>query len=120
MFESGASDITIEVPQRGATYISAVAADAERILRNVLVAIGFSADVRPVLHDLHATYKWTHPDPRHSAPLSAARLKTRVAALTPFFEQVPAITGDTALAVFQWRAVSNYDPETAQYAFITQ
>ena len=120
MFESGASDITLEVPQRGATYIAAVAADAERILRNVLVAIGFPADIRPVLHDLHATYKWTHPNPRQAAPLSAARLKTRVAALTPFFEQVPAIAGDTALAVFQWRAVSNYDPETAQFAFITQ
>jgi hypothetical protein len=120
MFESGASDITLEVPQRGATYIAAVAADAERVLRDVLIAIGFPTDVRPVLHNLHATYKWTHPDPRRSAPLSAARLKARVAALTPFFDQVPAVAGDTALAVFQWRAVSNYDPETAQFSFITQ
>ena len=120
MFEDGTSDITLEVPQRGATYIAAVAVDAERILRDVLVAIGFAASVRPVLRDLHATYRWAHPEPRRSAPLSTARLQSRVAALTPFFDVAPRLPDDTALITFQWRAVSNYESETAQFAFITQ
>ena len=120
MFEDGTVDISLEVPQRGATYIAAVAADAQRLLREVLVSIGFSADTVPVLRDLHATYKWTHPDPRRAAPLSAARLKARVEALTPFLDPIPVVAETAALAAFQWRAVSNYESESAQFAYITQ
>ena len=120
MFEDGTVDIALEVPQRGATYISAVAADAQRILREVLVSIGFSADTRPMLRDIHATYKWSHPDPRKAAPLSAARIKARVEALTPFLDPIPVIAETAALAAFQWRAVSNYESESAQFAYITQ
>ena len=118
MFEDGTCDITLDVPQRGVTYVSAVAADAQRILRTVVTALGFSPDTEPVLRDLHATYKWTHPDPRRAAPLSAARIQQRVGALTPFLESVPA--DEKSLAKFQWRAVSNYESETAQFAYITQ
>jgi hypothetical protein len=120
MFDDGTCDITLEVPQRGATYIAAVAADAQRLLRDVVVAIGFPPATAPTLRDLHATYKWIHPDPRRAAPLSARRLQSRVASLTPFLDRVPPIAGETALAVFQWRAVSNYESESAQFAFITQ
>jgi len=118
MFDSGASDITLEVPQRGATFIAAVAADATRILAEVLVAIGFPAD--PVLRDIHATYKWTHPNPRAAAPLTAARIQTRVASLTPFLELTPMLPDETALSVFRWSAVSNYNGESSQLAYITQ
>jgi hypothetical protein len=120
MFEDGTVDISLEVPQRGATYIAVVAADAQRLLREVLVSIGFSADTVPILRDLHATYKWTHPDPRRAAPLSAARLKARVEALTPFLDPIPVVAETAALAAFQWRAVSNYESESAQFAYITQ
>jgi hypothetical protein len=120
MFEDGACDVTLEVAQRGATYIAAVAADAQRILRDVLATIGFGPAAQPTLRDIHATYKWSHPDPRHAAPLSAARLVERVAALTPFFDVVPRVLEDTALVTCQWRAVSNYESESAQFAYITQ
>lgn len=120
MFEDGTVDISLEVPQRGATYIAAVASDAQRLLRDVLVGIGFSADTIPILRDLHATYKWEHPDPRRAAPLSAARLKARVEALTPFLDPIPVVAETAALAAFQWRAVSNYESESAQFAYITQ
>lgn len=120
MFEDGTVDIALEVPQRGATYIAAVAADAQRLLREVLVSIGFPADTVPILRDLHATYKWTHPDPRKAAPLSAARLKARVEALTPFLDPIPVVAETAALAAFQWRAVSNYESESEQFAYITQ
>ena len=120
MFEDGTCDITLDVPQRGVTYAAAAAADAQRILRSVITALGFPPTVEPVLRDLHATYKWTHPEPRRSAPLSTSKLQQRVAALTPFLEQVPSLPDDKALAVFQWRAVSNYESETAQFAYITQ
>jgi hypothetical protein len=120
MFEDGTCDISLEVPQRGATYVAAVAADAQRILQTVITNIGFPAGTVPVLRDLHATYNWTHPDPRRSSPLSTERLKERVASLTPFLDQVPIMPEEKALAVFQWRAVSNYESETAQFAYITQ
>ena len=120
LFEDGTSDITLEVPQRGATYIAAVAEDATRRLREVIGALGYPAGTEPVLRDLHATFKWTHPDPRRAAPLSAAKLAERVAALTPFLDNVPRRPDDTALAVFHWRAVSNYESETSQFAYITQ
>jgi len=120
MFEDGTCDISLDVPQRGMTYIAAIAADAQRLLRTVTEAIGFGPDVVPVLRDLHATYKWIHPEPRRSAPMSVAKLMGRVEALTPFLDRVPALPGETALAVFQWRAVSNYESETAQFAYITQ
>jgi hypothetical protein len=120
MFEDGTCDIGLEVPQRGATYVAAVAADAQRILQSVVTSIGFPEGTVPALHDLHATYKWTHPDSRRSAPLSMERLYQRVAALTPFLDPVPLLPDEKALAVFQWRAVSNYESETAQFAYITQ
>lgn len=120
LFEDGTTDITLEVPQHGATYIAAVATDAERQLRGVLAAIGYPPETVPLLRELHATYRWTHPDPRRAQPLSAAKLQQRAAALTPFLDPVPAVPGETALAVFRWRAVSNYESEAAQFAFITQ
>jgi len=117
MFEGGDSDVTLEVPQRGMTYIAAVAADAQRILRDVLINIGFPPTAEPVLHELHATYQWTHPDPRRAAPISQARLLNRVASLTPFLDIMSSTTG---LASFKWRAVSNYESESAQFSFISQ
>ena len=120
LFEDGSTDITLEVPQQGATYIAAVATDAERQLRGVLAAIGYPPETVPLLRDLHATYRWTHPDPSHTAPLSATKIAARAAALTPFFDTVPAVPGETAMAVLRWRAVSNYESEAAQFAFITQ
>jgi hypothetical protein len=120
MFEDGTGDITLEVPQRGFTYAAVVAAEAQRVLRGVMAAIGFPPEFTAILRDLHATYKWIHPNPRSAKPLSAARLLQRMAALTPFFETVPTVPGETALAVFQWRAVSNYESEAAQFAYITQ
>jgi hypothetical protein len=120
MFDNGVSDITFEVPIRGTTYIAAVADDAQRLLRDLLVAIGYPATTVAPLRDLHATYKWTHPNPRRAMPLTAARITERVAALTPFLEQVPRMPDDTAVAAFQWRAVSNYESEQAQFAYITQ
>jgi hypothetical protein len=120
MFEDGTGDISLEVPQRGATYAAVVAAEAQRVLRGVMVAIGFPPEFTAILRDLHATYKWIHPNPRTAKPLSAARLLQRMAGLTPFFETVPTVPGETALAVFQWRAVSNYESEAAQFAYITQ
>lgn len=125
MFDDGNSDITLEVPARGMKYLAAVAADAERLLRSIVREIGFAPAVEPILRDLHATYRWTHPDPRRAAPLTIASLQKRVAALTPFLDGVPQIAQDattaaTALATFKWRAVSNYESESAQFAFITQ
>jgi hypothetical protein len=125
MFEDGTSDVTLEVPMRGMKYLASVAADAERSLRAVIQELGFSASTEPILRDLHATYRWTHPDPRKSAPLTLAALQRRVAALTPFLDVVPQIAQDattatSALATFRWRAVSNYESESAQFAFITQ
>jgi hypothetical protein len=126
MFEDGTVDITLEVPQRGMKYIAAVAMDAQRLLRELLTELGFDAAVEARLRDIHATYRWTHPDPRKSTPLSKARLEGRVSSLTPFLEAVPpsavpdAITAQGALATFRWRAVSNYESESSQFAFITQ
>ena len=120
MSENGVCDITLEVPQRGATYIAAVAADAQRIMSSVITTLGFPVDTIPDLRDLHATYTWTHPSARRSSPLTAAKLKERIAVLTPFFDAVPILPGEKALAVCQWRAVSNYESEAAQFAYITQ
>jgi hypothetical protein len=120
MFDTGASDITLEVPQRGTTFIAAVAADAIRILADVLIAIGFPADLSPQLRDIHATYKWTHPNPRSAAPLTAVQIQRRVASLTPFLEVTPMLPDETALSVFRWSAVSNYNGESSQLAYITQ
>lgn len=120
LFEDGTCDISLEVPQRGVTYAAVVAAEAERVLGSVVTALGFPAETRPMLRGLHATYIWTHPDPKRSQPLSALRLKERVAALTPFLAEVPKVEGDRAMAVFAWSATSNYETETAQFAFITQ
>ena len=123
MFEDGTSDISLDVPQRGATYIAAVAADAQRILTSVVTSLGYPADTTPILRDIHATYRWTHPNPRRAAPLSASRLQGRVAALTPFLEAVFTTSqdvNDKSLAKFQWRAVSNYESESAQFAYISQ
>ena len=118
MFEDGTCDLTLEVPQRGSTYIAAVAVEAQRVLQSVVSELGFAADTVPMLRDLHATYRWVHP--RSTAPLTAARIKARVSALTPFLEAVPVAADSQALAVFQWRAVSNYESESAQFAYITQ
>lgn len=120
MFEDGTCDITLEVPQRGTTFLATTAAEAQRVLKTVVTAIGFHPDTSPILRDLHATYKWIHP--RSTVPLSSARIKARVAAFTPFLEAVPEVkeSKTPALAIFQWRAVSNYESESAQFAYITQ
>ena len=118
MFEDGTCDLTLEVPQRGTTYIAAVAVEAQRVLQSVMAELDFTADTPPMLRNLHATYRWVHP--RSTAPLTAARIRTRVAALTPFLEAVPIPADSQALAIFQWRAVSNYESESAQFAYITQ
>jgi hypothetical protein len=121
MFEDGSTDITLEVPHRGLTYIAPVATDALRALGKVIRDMGFPEGTEPTLRDLHATYNWTHPDPERSIPISTARLQSRVAALTPFFDTVPAVASESkALGVFAWRATSNYESESAQFAFITQ
>jgi len=120
MFDTGAADITLDVPQRGVTYTAAVAADAQLILADVLTAIGFPADLQPTLKDIHATYKWKHPNPRSAAPLSAARIQTRVASLTPFLEVTPILEDEKALTVFRWTAVSNYTSESIYLAFVDQ
>jgi hypothetical protein len=120
MFEDGPTDMVFEVPQRGMTYIAAVAMEAQALLREVMVMMGYPPAEAPLLRDLFATYKWSHPSPQTSAPLTDARLRTRVAALTPFLDPVALLTEETALAAFQWRAVSNYESESSQFAFITQ
>lgn len=120
MFEDGSSDVTFEVPQRGATYIAAVAADAQRLLKSLMTSIGFGPDVEPTLRDMHATYKWLHPNPKASQAMTTARIRNRVAALTPFLDMSTAAATGTEIAAFKWRAVSNYEAESAQFAFITQ
>ena len=125
MFEDGNCDITLEVPQRGATYVAAVAADAQHRLQEVVPMLGFAQGIVPMLRNIHATYKWTHPDPRNSVPMTSQRIQERVRAMTPFLDitqrtTTPAGAADTSLAAFKWRAVSNYESESEQFAFITQ
>jgi hypothetical protein len=120
VFEDGSMDVTFEVPQRGATYISAVATDAQRLLRDLMMQLGMPAEMQPTLRDIHATYKWSHPSPKASQALSTSRIRSRVAALTPFLDMSTAAPATTELAAFKWRAVSNYEAESAQFAFITR
>jgi len=120
MFEDGPTDMVFEVPQRGMTYIAAIAVEAQALLREVMVMMGYPPTEAPTLRDLFATYKWSHPTPQTAAPLTTARLRSRVAALTPFLDPVSLETDETALTAFHWRAVSNYESETAKFAFITQ
>ena len=125
MFEDGNCDITLEVPQRGATYVAAVAADAQRRLQEVIPVLGFAQGTAAMLRNIHATYKWTHPDPRNSVPMTSQRVQERVRAMTPFLDitqrtTTPTGMADTSLAAFKWRAVSNYESESEQFAFITQ
>jgi hypothetical protein len=120
MFEQGCSIIKLEVPQRGSTYLSIVAREAEEALARILPELGFEPRIE--LLDIHATYRWVHPDSRRSTPLSAARIQRRVDILTPFLE-MPATKrdpDDKSIALFHWRAVSNYESETARFAYITQ
>jgi hypothetical protein len=119
MFSDGSTDISLEVAQKGQVWSSTVAIEAERILRNTLASVGFPVGVNPILRDIHATYRWTHPTPQRSSPLTPARLQERIAALTPFFEAGSVVKPGT-LGTFRWRAVSNYESETAQFAWITQ
>jgi hypothetical protein len=118
IFEDGSVDISLEVPQRGITYIAAVASDAEQLLREVVAAIGFPVDTPVVLRDLHATFQWTSP--RRAKPLTGSRLQTRVACLSPFLDTMSLQKDEKALAGFKWRAVSNYESEASQFAYITQ
>ena len=120
MFDDGVADITFKVPQQGATYIAAVAAEAQRLVREIMDAMGFPADAQPELRDLFATYKWTHPTPQTAAPITTTRLRSRVAALTPFLNPMALAADEAALAAFQWRAVSNYESESDQFAYVTQ
>jgi hypothetical protein len=120
MFEDGTSDVVIEVPQRGMTFLSAIASDAQRVLKTVMTSIGFPEEAIPSLRNIHATYKWIHPNSKKAKPLSGAKLLTRIASLTPFLEAVPQIDGEKAMATFQWRATSNYESESSQFQYITQ
>jgi len=120
MFEDGTSDITLEVPQRGAKYIAAVASDAQRRLMEVMEMLGFPPQTEPILRELHATYKWQHPEPRRSSPLTTAKILSRVAVFSPFLDATPMLPDEKATAVFRWRAVSNYESESAQAQYLTQ
>jgi hypothetical protein len=121
MFEDGSTDITLEVPQRGMTYLASVATAAEQMLATIIVGLGFPEGTQPILRDLHATYAWSHPDPARAGPISMSRLKERVAALTPFFNEAPFVPVESrALGTFVWRATSNYESESAQFAYLTQ
>lgn len=117
LFDDGTSDITLEVPQRGTTFPATVVLDSLHLLRNVMTAMGYPEEITPILRDLFATYKFTVTS---STALTPARIRSRMAVLTPFLEEVPVLADETALAAFQWKAVSNYESESAQFAFITQ
>jgi hypothetical protein len=91
--EDGTTDITLEVPQRGMTFLASVAAVATAQLEVVMSALGFGGGAN--VRDLHATYSWTHPAPQRATPLTAAKLRTRVEALTPFLELAPALPEET-------------------------
>jgi len=118
LFEDGTSDIRLDVPQRGMSYGFPVAVEAEKALKSLMDHMGFAPDAVATLSGIHATYKWIHPNPKKSKPLSAARLQNRVSALTPFLEQVPQLEGP--LLSCQWRATSNYESESIQFQYITQ
>jgi len=118
LFEDGTSDIRLDVPQRGMSYGFPVAVEAEKALKSLMDHMGFAPDTVATLSGIHATYKWIHPNPKKSKPLSAARLQNRVSALTPFLEQVPQLEGP--LLSCQWRATSNYESESIQFQYITQ
>ena len=120
MFEDGTSDITLEVPQRGAKYIAAIASDAQRRLMEVMETLGFSATAEPILRDIHATYKWKHPDSRRVTPLTTSKILNRVTVFSPFLDVTPMLPEEKATAVFRWRAVSNYESESAQAQYLTQ
>ena len=120
MFEDGTSDITLEVPQRGAKYIAAVASDAQRRLMEVMEMLGFSPQAEPILRDIHATYKWNHPDSRRVTPLTTSKILNRVMIFSPFLDVTPMLPEEKATAVFRWRAVSNYESESAQAQYLTQ
>jgi len=116
LFEDGTCDVSLDVPQRGATFVASIAEEAERLLKRLMTDMGFAPGSAASLRDIHATYKWGRP----GKPLTASRLQTRAATLTPFLEQTTQLAGDPALATFQWRATSNYESESAQHGFITQ
>jgi hypothetical protein len=120
LFEDGTSDISLEVPQRGTTFSASIATESEVILKTVMASMGYPPEATAMLHGIHATYKWIHPNPKKSKPLSAAKLKSRVASLTPFLEVVPQLEAEKALITFQWRATSNYESESVQFQYITQ
>jgi hypothetical protein len=120
LFEDGTSDISLEVPQRGTTFSAAIATESEVILKTVMGTMGYPPEATAALHGIHATYKWIHPNPKKSKPLSTVKLKSRVASLTPFLEVVPQLEGEKALITFQWRATSNYESESVQFQYITQ
>ena len=115
MFEDGTCDITLDVPQRGTTFSSTIVKFAEKRLGTIIVELGFSASSIPELRDIHATYKWIHPNPQ-SIPMTQTQIKNRVAALTPFFVTPPPNRD----LLIQWKAVSNFETETEYFSFITQ
>ena len=115
MFEDGTCDITLDVPQRGTTFSSTIVKFAEKRLGTIIVELGFSSSSIPELRDIHATYKWIHPNPQ-SIPMTQTQIKNRVAALTPFFVTPPPNRD----LLIHWKAVSNFETETEYFSFITQ
>lgn len=120
MMEDGTSDITFEVPQRGAVYLASVAEDAERRLREIIPLLNYPATLEPELKELFATYSWVHPSPKSTGTLTTERLRRRAAALPTFFAPAELNSDEAGLIALQWKAVSNYESEGAQFDFITQ
>jgi hypothetical protein len=116
VFKDGSSDLTLEVAQRDQTFYALVAREAEEKLATVMPMLGYEGQ-QPLLVDLHATYKWIHPNPRAARVLDTQHIQRRLKALTPFFTPLPA-TASASLATFHWRAVSNYESESAQFAYL--
>lgn len=116
VFKDGSSDLTLEVAQRDQTFYALVAREAEEKLASVMPMLGYEGQ-QPILVDLHATYKWIHPNPRTARVLDQQHIQRRLKALTPFFTPLPA-TASASLATFHWRAVSNYESESAQFAYL--
>jgi len=120
MFADGSVDITLEVGIKGQVWPASVAVDAQRTLQTVLQGVGFSLASQAQLRDLQATYRWLHPAGQKATPLTPARLQKRIEALSPFFDPSAVITAAGTLGTYRWRAVSNYESESAQFTWLTQ
>lgn len=114
--EDGSSSISLEQPRKDMPLEFEVIVEAQRILKNALVSVGYSEPLNVKLDELSASYRIEITGDK----ITQKELLTRISFFSPFLEESAYQEKASTKVMLKWKAVNNYEQEGAVLSYFTK